>query len=212
MRKLSPIDHFIDEIDHSLRTLYGESHGTGRADPSSSFEEGKLEDAERDLAGRLLRVDHAGEVSAQGLYRGQALTARDPQTHAQMEQSADEENDHLQWCENRLEALGAHKSLLGPFWYWGSYSIGALAGTLGDRWSLGFIDETEQQVVRHISDHLLRLPQTDHKSRAVLEQMREDETHHAHKARMAGAAPLPWPVRKLMHAASRIMTTTASRV
>lgn len=212
MRQFSPIDRLLGEIDYSLRTLYGESHGTGRADPAAGFAEAELNEAERRLAGDLLRVDHAGEVSAQGLYRGQALTARDSDTRTQMRQSAEEENDHLQWCEARLEALGTHKSLLGPFWYWGSYGIGAFAGTLGDRWSLGFIDETEQQVVRHISDHLQRLPETDHKSRAVLEQMREDEAHHAHKARSAGAATLPWPVRKLMHGVSRVMTTAASRI
>ncbi|APZ44135.1 demethoxyubiquinone hydroxylase family protein [Acidihalobacter ferrooxydans] len=212
MRTLSPIDRLIDELDHSLRTLYGTPYTTARPDPAEGFEEAQLSDAERALAGDLLRVDHAGEVSAQGLYRGQALTARDAQTRAQMAQSALEENDHLQWCEARLDALGTHKSLLGPFWYWGSYGIGACAGLLGDRWSLGFIDETEQQVVRHLSDHLDRLPAEDHKSRAVLEQMREDETHHAHKARAAGGATLPWPARKLMHAVSRVMTTAASRI
>lgn len=212
MRKLSPIDHLLDEIDHSLRTLYGEPYTTARPDPAAGFAEAELSDGERKLAGDLLRVDHAGEVSAQGLYRGQALTARDPDTRAQMQQSAEEENEHLQWCEARLTTLGTHKSLLGPFWYWGSYGIGAFAGALGDRWSLGFIDETEQQVIRHLSDHLERLPEADHKSRAVLEQMREDEAHHAHKARAAGAATLPWPARKLMHAVSRVMTTAASRI
>lgn len=212
MRRLSPLDHFIDEIDHSLRTLYGKPHATRRVDPASCCEEADLSEEERKRAGDLLRVDHAGEVSAQGLYRGQALTARDPVTRAQMELSAMEENDHLLWTEARLEALGTHKSLLGPFWYWGSYGIGAFAGILGDRWSLGFIDETEQQVIHHLSEHIEKLPKADKKSRAVLEQMREDEAHHAYKARELGGVRLPWPARKLMHLVSRVMTTTAAKI
>lgn len=212
MRKLSVIDRFIGEIDYSLHTLYSKPYGTGRPDPADNVESGELPEAERKLSGSLIRIDHAGEVSAQGLYRGQALTVRDPETRGLMQQSAEEENDHLLWCENRLTDLGASPSLLGPFWYWGSYGIGAFAGLIGDRWSLGFIDETEQQVIRHLDDHLRQLSVNDQKNRAVLEQMREDEAHHAYKARQAGGAPLPWPARKLMYAVSRIMTITAARI
>ncbi|OBS08067.1 2-polyprenyl-3-methyl-6-methoxy-1,4-benzoquinone monooxygenase [Acidihalobacter prosperus] len=209
MRQLSPLDRFIGAIDQSLRTVYATPPTTGRPNPAAGLPEADLDEAGRRLAGRLLRVDHAGEVAAQGLYQGQAITARDAGIREQMQRSADEENDHLAWCESRLEALEAHKSYLNPFWYWGSFGIGALAGLAGDRWSLGFVDETEQQVVRHIDEHLQKLPQDDQRSRAVLAQMREDEAHHAYKARTAGAAKLPAPVRGMMRIVSKVMTTTA---
>lgn len=212
MRQLSPLDHLLGAIDQSLRTVYAKPATTARPNPATGLPEAELSDDERHLTGRLLRIDHAGEVAAQGLYQGQAITARDAGIREQMRRSADEENDHLSWCEARLEATGAHKSYLNPFWYWGSFGIGALAGIAGDRWSLGFVDETEQQVVRHLDDHLARLPQDDQRSRAVLVQMREDEAHHAHKARTAGAAKLPAPIRGLMRVVSKVMTTTAERI
>lgn len=212
MRQLSPLDHFLTTIDQSLRTVYGTPATTERPNPATGLAEPSLNDTERQLTGRLLRVDHAGEVAAQGLYQGQALTAKDENIRDQMRQSADEENDHLAWCESRLETMGAHKSYLNPFWYWGSFAIGALAGLAGDRWSLGFVDETEQQVVRHLDNHLKRLPPDDQRSRAILVQMREDEAHHAYKARNAGAKKLPMPVRGLMRIISKIMTTTAERI
>lgn len=212
MRHLSPLDRFISTIDQSLRTVYGTPVTTDRPNPATGLPEAPLSDAERELTGRLLRVDHAGEIAAQGLYQGQAITARDPEIREQMRQSADEENDHLAWCAARLDAVGSHKSYLNPFWYWGSFGIGALAGLAGDRWSLGFVDETEQQVVRHLDEHLVRLPPDDQRSRAVLVQMREDEAHHAYKARSAGAAKLPAPIRGLMRVTSKIMTKTADRI
>jgi ubiquinone biosynthesis monooxygenase Coq7 len=209
MRHYSLADRLLIELDQSLRTVYGRPETTERPDPAASQAEPALEAAERDRAARLMRVNHAGEVAAQGLYQGQALTARRVEVREQMHRSALEENDHLAWCENRLEALGSHKSRLGPFWYWGSFAIGAAAGAIGDRWSLGFVTETERQVVRHLDEHLQCLPEGDTRSRAVLEQMREDELHHATKAVEAGAAELPGPVKRLMSVVAKVMTRTA---
>ncbi len=160
-----------------------------------------------------MRVNHAGEVSAQGLYRGQALTAKLPDVRTQMERAAQEENDHLNWCERRLCELDTHKSLLNPLWYWGSFSLGAAAGLVGDKWSLGFVKETEEQVERHIDKHLATLPANDMPSKIVLEQMKSDEIHHGQMAAQAGAETLPWPLRKLvMPIVSKIMTTSAYRI
>ncbi len=211
-RRYSPIDQFVNQLDAALRTVAGKPVPTERPDPSADIEEAELTTAERTLSGNLMRVNHAGEVSAQGLYQGQALTAKLPDVRGAMERAAQEENDHLVWCENRINALGAHKSLLGPFWYAGSFAIGSLAGLAGDKWSLGFVTETERQVVKHLDEHLNRLPEADAKSRAVLEQMKEDEAHHATVALEAGAAELPTPVKKLMGLTSKIMTTLAFRL
>ena len=160
------------------------------------------------LAARLMRVNHTGEVCAQALYQGQALTARLENVRRDMERAATEENDHLAWCERRIEALGSHPSVLNPLFYSGSFAIGAMAGVIGDRWSLGFVAETEDQVVRHLDSHLERLAPEDRKSRAILQQMRTDEARHAAKAREAGGAKLPLPVRGLMAATSKLMTKT----
>ena len=208
-RRYGALDRLILSLDHALRTLWGEPQDTGRAYPAEPFEESALSEAERRHAAGLMRVDHAGEVSAQGLYQGQAVTARRPEVRRAMEQAAREENDHLVWCRRRLEELGSRTSLLDPFWYAGSFAIGALAGLAGDRWSLGFVVETERQVVRHLEDHLRRLPPQDARSRAILEQMKEDELHHATTALHAGAAELPAPVKGLMRITSKVMTTTA---
>ena len=180
MRHYSLLDRLCIELDQSLRTVHGRPQVTERPNPSDAITEpDDLDASERSLAARLMRVNHAGEVSAQGLYQGQALTARLPEVRAQMHRAALEENDHLAWCEQRLQELDSHKSLLSPFWYWGSFAIGAFAGAVGDKWSLGFVTETERQVVKHLDGHLARLPEHDTRSRAVLEQMREDELHHA---------------------------------
>jgi ubiquinone biosynthesis monooxygenase Coq7 len=156
-----------------------------------------------------MRVNHAGEVSAQALYQGQGLTARDPAVREAMAEAADEEVDHLAWCEERLDELRSHTSYLNPFWYLGSFSIGACAGLCGDRWSLGFVAETERQVVRHLESHLQQLPAADERSRRILAQMQEDEARHATTALEAGGAELPRPIRSLMQLCSRVMTTTA---
>jgi ubiquinone biosynthesis monooxygenase Coq7 len=156
-----------------------------------------------------MRVNHAGEVSAQALYQGQALTAKLAEVRGKMERAALEENDHLAWCERRLKELDSHTSMLNPLWYTGSFAIGALAGLAGDKWSLGFVVETERQVVKHLDEHLSRLPEQDRRSRAILEQMKEDETHHATAALNAGGAELPEPVRQLMRLTSKVMTNAA---
>jgi ubiquinone biosynthesis monooxygenase Coq7 len=156
-----------------------------------------------------MRVNHTGEVSAQALYHGQARTARDPQVRANMEQSASEEQDHLAWCARRIDELGGHTSYLDPVWYAGSFAIGATAGLLGDSISLGFVAETERQVVEHLEGHMKRLPATDTRSRAVVRQMQEDERKHGETATHAGAISLPGPIRRGMRLAARVMTTSA---
>jgi len=208
-RAYGPLDHLVLALDAGLRTVWGVPPTTGRPCPGADTAEAELAPVERARAGCLMRVNHSGEVAAQARYQGQALTARLPDVRGAMEQAAAEENDHLAWCESRLDALGAHKSLLNPFWYAGSFVIGALAGAAGDKWSLGFLAETERQVVAHLDRHLERLPAEDEKSRAVLEQMRVDEGHHATTALEAGGADLPYPVRRLMRLASKVMTETA---
>lgn len=202
------------QLDTGIRTVFGGVTHTNRTDPSNSVAEAaevdsQLNTAEKTLAGRLMRINHAGEVAAQGLYQGQALTAKLPQVRIQMEQAALEENDHLDWCRRRAETLGTHTSYLDPFWYAGSVAIGATAGIAGDKWSLGFVAETERQVVRHLEDHLQQLPDHDLKSRAILEQMKIDEGQHATTAIAAGGAELPTPVKKLMGLMSKVMTRTA---
>lgn len=208
-RTYSPLDQLLLHLDTGVRTVFGSPRITERPDPAAEVGEGELSASERDLAGRLMRINHAGEVSAQGLYEGQALSARLPEVREKMARAALEENDHLAWCERRARELDTHLSLLNPLWYAGSLAIGALAGKVGDQWSLGFVVETEQQVVRHLEEHLARLPQQDAKSRAILEQMKEDEARHATMALHAGAAELPGPVKGLMGLVSKVMTRTA---
>lgn len=209
MRNYSPIDKLFLNLDTGLRTVFGQPVLTERPNPAEHLPEAELNEAERALAGRLMRINHAGEVSAQGLYQGQALTARLPDVRDKMERAALEENDHLEWCERRAREMGTHVSYLNPLWYAGSLAIGAIAGAAGDKWSLGFVVETEHQVVKHLDEHLAQLPEHDQKSRAILEQMKEDEAHHATLALHAGGAPLPEPVKKLMGLVSKVMTRTA---
>jgi ubiquinone biosynthesis monooxygenase Coq7 len=208
-RRYSPLDRLIMNFDQAVRTLAGRPQVTGRRNPADDWEETELPRAERQRSARLMRVNHAGEVAAQALYQGQALTARLGDVRGRMERAAAEENDHLDWCAQRVGELGGHLSYVNPLWYVGSFAIGAAAGAIGDKWSLGFVAETEKQVVEHLDDHLQRLPQTDLKSRAVLEQMKLDEAHHGAGARAAGGAELPGPVRGLMRLTSSIMTGTA---
>lgn len=214
MRKFNLLDSLISEFDQSLRTVFATAPTTERANPSKKIPvNDELTKEEAHLSANLMRVNHAGEIAAQGLYRGQALTAKREDVREQMERSAMEENDHLSWCENRLTELNSHKSYLSPLWYWGSFSIGAAAGLVGDKWSLGFVKETEDQVVRHIDHHITRLPANDLTSMSILQQMKEDEIHHADVAVQAGAAELPWPIRKiLMPINAKVMTTLSFRV
>ena len=214
MRRLSVLDKLLSELDQSMRTVHAVAPSSERDISLGDLSEvADLTNVERKQAASLMRINHAGEVSAQGLYRGQALTAKDPVIKAQMEESAAEENDHLNWCESRINALGSHKSYLNPVWYWGSFGIGALAGKAGDRWSLGFVKETEDQVTKHINHHLQTLPAADKASHSVLLQMKEDEQHHADVAQNAGAAKLPWPVRKVfMPITAKVMTGLSGKI
>ncbi len=168
-----------------------------------------LDAQDRRHSGALMRVNHVGEVCAQALYAAQALTARSPELRAQMAQAARDETDHLAWTEQRLAELGDRPSLLNPLWYGGAFALGLLAGQAGDRWSLGFVAETERQVEQHLASHLQRLPVNDLASRAVVAQMRDDEAAHAAKAERAGGMPLPAPLRSLMRAAAGLMTRSA---
>lgn len=208
MRKLSLLDKILTEIDQSLRVVHATAPTTERQNPAMGIAEtAPLNENERDLITRLMRINHTGEVSAQGLYRGQALTANRADIREQMERSAMEENDHLNWTEKRLRALGGRKSLLNPLFYWGSFTIGAVAGKIGDQWSLGFVKETEDQVIKHLEEHINRLPPHALPDMAILQKMKADEQHHAELAMQAGGAKLPWLARKLlMPLMSKVMT------
>jgi len=196
-------------MDEAFRTVFGPTPKSGRPNPASGADASELNPQECDLSARLMRINHAGEICAQALYQGQAVAAERPNVREKMQQAANEENDHLNWTSERIRELGGHTSYLNPLWYSGSFAIGVLAGLCGDRWSLGFIAETERQVVRHLEQHLSRLPSGDHKSRAILERMCADEGHHATVAIESGAAELPEPIRRIMRQTSKIMTQTA---
>lgn len=205
------LDKLIVEFDRGLRTLLAPAFST-RAHPDDAVEEVTLSDAERRHALGLMRVNHCGEVCAQALYQGQALTARNAEAREALREAAYEEVEHLAWTEQRIRALGGRTSVLNPLWYGGSLAIGVAAGLLGDKWNLGFLEETEQQVGAHLASHLAQLPENDAKSRAIVEQMREDELRHADMAHALGAAKLPLPVKVLMKASSKVMTAASYRV
>ena len=209
MRHYSLFDRVLIHADNALRTVAGKPAATHRPYPAGDIEGCPLDpEQSRHIAG-LMRVNHAGEVSAQALYQGQSLTARNEEVREKLEQAALEENDHLVWTENRLKELGERTSLLNPLWYAGSFTIGAFAGALGDKWNLGFLAETEQQVVRHLEEHLSQIPASDKRSHAILEQMKTDEAKHATTALDHGGKSLPFPVTKLMQAMSKVMTRSA---
>lgn len=207
-KSLTGLDLLLAEADRALRTLAAAATAT-RPNPAGDTPSGPLQDDARKHAAGLMRVNHAGEIAAQALYQGQALTARDPAVRDSLRQASEEEGDHLAWCEERLRELDARPSVLNPLWYAGSFAIGALAGALGDRVSLGFVAETERQVEGHLHEHLERLPREDERSRRILEQMQRDEIRHGENAREAGAGALPAPVTRLMRLTSQIMTRTA---
>jgi len=204
-RDFSLADRIIGEIDRAIKILWNPVLSS-RAPPVRPSGELVLEESERLESCRLMRVNHSGEVAAQALYQGQALTARDGAVAQAMQRAADEELDHLGWCELRLRELNGRTSVLNPLWYFGSFAIGALAGALGDRASLGFISETEKQVESHLTDHLERLPAADKQSRAILEQMRHEEIRHGETAASLGGATLPFPVRAAMRLTSKGLT------
>ncbi len=201
-------DRFIIEFDKALRTLFVAAQ-TERAVPGTDSIDADLSHEEKVSAAALMRVNHVGEVCAQALYRGQAVACRSEQTRLALAQAANEETEHLAWTERRVSALGGRKSLLNPVWYLGSFAIGVAAGGLGDRWSLGFLAETERQVEAHLEGHLRRLPEKDGKSRAIVEQMKVDERNHAQMAEDLGARELPVLAKAAMHLAGRVMTRTA---
>ena len=202
------LDRLIIALDNGLRTLFARAH-SARAVPGNDVAEGDLAPNERETIVALMRVNHSGEICAQALYQGQALTARNDEARAALERAAAEETDHLAWTAQRIEELGGRKSLLDPLWYAGSFAIGVATGLLGDKWNLGFLAETERQVEGHLEGHLERLPLQDGRSRAILDQMKDDEARHARTAVEHGAADLPAPVKLAMKLGSRVMTRTA---
>lgn len=207
----SSLDSLLIAADGALRTLFAQPRAR-RVSPADQAQPVDLSAQDRALAGALMRVNHVGEVCAQALYAAQALSTRDAQLRQQFEQAGQEEADHLAWTHQRLTELGARPSLLNPLWYAGAFGLGLLAGRLGDRVSLGFVVETETQVEAHLQSHLSLLPTNDHASRAIVAQMKDDEARHALEARQAGALELPAPVKALMSAAAKVMTTVAQRV
>lgn len=208
-RQINFADKCVFELDKALTTIWGQPQGSGRESPAAKLPEAALSEVQRRHNAALMRVNHAGEVSAQALYQGQALTAKLPDVRLAMQQAAAEENDHLIWCQQRLTALNGHRSVLNPIWYTGSFLLGALAGKAGDKWSLGFVAETEKQVEAHLNDHLGQLNSEDAASEAVLRQMQTDEIHHGQQALQAGGVALPVPVQKLMAAVSKVMTRSS---
>lgn len=211
-RRYSRLDSWLGHADRWRLRISQEPTGTGRAHPAADIEPAPLSASERRHVAGLMRINHTGEVCAQALYQGQERAARLPRVQRQMHESAIEEEDHLLWCRQRLDELNSHPSRLNPLWFTLSYGLGAFAGWLGDRWSLGFVEETEKQVCKHLDGHMQHLPAQDQRTRRILEQMRLDEAHHADKAHRAGASPLPFPVRRLMSAMSKVMTITAYRL
>jgi len=211
-RNYSKIDRLIASVDQALRISTGDAPAPFRENPAGDIVAKALSDDDRRHVAGLMRINHTGEICAQALYAGQAATAHDDATREAMQLAADEEIDHLSWCEDRLKELNSHPSILNPFWYAGSFAIGAVAGIAGDDWSLGFVKETENQVEAHLEDHLERLPEGDARSQAILDQMKEDEAKHARMAEEAGARELPPPIRRAMTLTAELMKSLAYRL
>lgn len=205
------IDRLITVFDNGLRTLLAPAR-SARPHPDAALDDADLDEAQRTLSAALMRVNHSGEICAQALYQGQALTARDASARLALEQAAAEETDHLAWTERRITELGGRLSTLNPLFYAGSFALGAMAGIAGDKWNLGFLAETERQVESHLDSHLGRLPEADVKSRAIVDQMKADEARHARTALEHGGAELPQPLRRAMKLGSRVMTATTFRL
>lgn len=202
------LDRLIVEFDKGLRTLFSEAHSV-RPHPDAQLLDAEMSEAEKRDAISLMRVNHSGEICAQALYQGQALTARDPEVQRSLADAAQEETEHLAWTAQRVHELGGHLSVLNPLWYTGSLAIGAMAGVLGDRWNLGFLAETERQVGSHLQSHLQKLPVQDEKSRAVVQQMYVDETRHSDMALELGGAELPFPLKTAMKLGGKVMTSAS---
>lgn len=211
-RQLSLIDKLVSNADLALRTLVPNASNAERENPATEHTSSKISEQQRQHIAGLMRINHTGEVCAQALYQGQALTAQLPTVRKEMKQAAQEEVDHLAWCEQRLQQLNSHTSVLNPVFYTGSFLLGAAAGAMGDKWSLGFVAATEEQVCKHLEEHLQQLPDSDPQSRAILEQMLIDEKTHGNKAMAAGGKKFPAPVKKMMTKLSRLMTTSTYRI
>ena len=208
MRHFTGLDQLIGSFDQALRSLVPDATTAQRQNPATQQETTLTTNEARHVAG-LMRVNHSGEVCAQALYHGQALTAKLPKVRQEMQFAAIEEQDHLAWCEDRLKELDSHTSLLNPVWYGLSFGMGAIAGIAGDKYSLGFVAETERQVSMHLQHHISQLPEQDHRSRKILVQMNEDELQHRDTALNAGGVDLPVPVKMTMTAISKLMTKTS---
>ena len=211
-RNFSGIDRFIASIDEALRITTGEAPAPFRKNPAGELPSAELDEDQRRHVAGLMRINHTGEICAQALYAGQAATAHHDATREAMQSAAEEEIDHLSWCEDRLNELDSRPSVLNPFWYAGSFAIGAVAGIAGDDWSLGFVRETENQVEAHLADHLEKLPAGDARSQAILDQMKIDEAKHAEMAQDAGARDLPQPIRRAMTFTANVMKSLAYRI
>lgn len=207
----NPAEKLINAVDSALRTLFAPTHAA-RACPTLPDRVTELSEAERGHAGALMRINHVGEVCAQALYAAQGIATKDESLKAHFQAASKEEADHLAWTKARLDELGDRPSFLNPIWYAGAFALGLVAGRLGDKISLGFVEETEAQVQHHLEGHLLQLPEGDHASRAIVAQMRDDEARHGKEARTLGAQDLPLPVKALMRSAAKVMTTVAYRI
>ena len=210
-KQTTSMDKYLIAADTALRTLFAIPHAVQKS-PAHAVQEASLDPAQKRLAGALMRVNHVGEVCAQALYTAQAAVTKDPVLRAHLVEAAREETDHLAWCRQRLDALGARESALNPLWFAGAFALGLVAGKIDDRISLAFVVETETQVAEHLQSHLARLPAEDLASRAVVAQMKEDEMRHADEARASGATELPAPVKAMMRVAAKVMTTTAHHI
>ncbi|MDQ0011003.1 ubiquinone biosynthesis monooxygenase Coq7 [Luteibacter jiangsuensis] len=211
VRSLNRLDRLLSGLERAMEAVAGSPEPVRRS-PGDAVPDAPMDDAERRHAAGLMRINHVGEVCAQALYVGQAALARTEETRGHLMHAAQEETDHLAWCAERLKQLDSRPSLLNPLWYAGSYAIGVAAAAVGDPISLGFVVETERQVEAHLAEHLERLPPQDERSRAILRQMQADEIRHADAAQARGGIDLPWPLPRLMHAASTVMKTVAYRI
>lgn len=211
MQKQSPLDQFLTLLNRGLNTLSNDTPRTSRPSPADTIQETSLDEHEREQISALMRVNHAGEIAAQGLYHGQSAITSNESLKSHLLTAAQEEYDHLSWCQQRLTELGGRTSYLTPAWYWGSVAIGVLASVAGDQWSLGFVHETEAQVHQHLQSHLDQLPSQDNKTRAILEQMQIEEQEHGEQAMAKGGRELPPPVKTLMGSVSTLMTSTSYR-
>lgn len=209
MRRYTLADALIGHVDQVLKTLTPNTAPALRSNPAHTHSTPTLDKQQQQLIAGLMRVNHTGEVCAQALYHGQALTAKLPTVREEMQRAALEEQDHLAWCEDRLKELNSHISVLNPVWYGLSFGIGAVAGIAGDKWSLGFVAATEQQVCQHLQSHLAQIPVDDAKSHAILTQMHHDEDHHRQQALAAGGVELPQPIKEVMGIVSKVMTKTS---